>query len=96
MQAQHDLLVIGGGVGGLVTASVAGQLGLNVVLIERGSALGGDCLHYGCVPTKSLIASAGVAHRMRHADRLGLTPQSEVGSLGPVMDRVRGVVESIQ
>lgn len=96
MQAQHDLLVIGGGVGGLVTASVAGQLGLNVVLIERGSALGGDCLHYGCVPTKSLIASAGLAHRMRHADRLGLTPASELSRLGPVMDRVRGVVESIQ
>ena len=51
---KHDLVVIGGGAGGLVVASVAAQLGLDVVLINKEEAMGGDCLHYGCVPSKAL------------------------------------------
>jgi len=52
---KRDLVIIGGGAGGLVVASVAAQLGLKVTLIEKAAKLGGDCLHYGCVPSKTLI-----------------------------------------
>ena len=93
---RFDLMVIGGGVGGLVTASVAGQLGLDVALIEREPALGGDCLHYGCVPSKSLIKSARVAHLMRDGARYGLPAVDPDVDLGKVTDRVRGVIEHIQ
>ncbi len=96
MSDTHDLVIIGGGVGGLVTASVAGQLGLDVVLVERNGALGGDCLHYGCVPSKTLIRSAEVAQMARQGSAFGVP--SEVGKvdLGQVMGRVRRVVETIQ
>ena len=49
---KYDLVIIGGGVGGLVSASGAAQLGARVALVEKAGALGGDCLHWGCVPTK--------------------------------------------
>lgn len=66
-----DVVVIGGGTAGLVTASGCARLGRRVALIER-KALGGDCLWTGCVPTKSLVASAKLAHQMRSAERWGL------------------------
>jgi len=91
-----DLVVIGGGVGGLVTASVAGQLGVSVALIEKERALGGDCLHFGCVPSKTLIKTARVAHLMRHADQFGLTAVEPQAPPGAVAERVRAVVERIQ
>lgn len=93
---EHDLVIIGGGVGGLVTASVAGQLGLDVVLIEREPNLGGDCLHYGCVPSKTLIRSAEVAHLARTASDFGVDAAVDRVDLGNVMGRVREVVEHIQ
>lgn len=93
---EHDLVVVGGGVGGLVTASVAGQLGLDVVLIEREPKLGGDCLHYGCVPSKTLIRSAEVAHLARTASGFGIDAAVDRIDLGSVMGRVREVVEHIQ
>ncbi len=97
--AQHriyDLVVIGGGAGGLVVASVAGQLGLEVALVERGPALGGDCLHTGCVPSKTLIHSARLAWQMRHAPRWGL-PACEAGvDFAQVRARIQAVVETIQ
>lgn len=93
---EHDLVIIGGGVGGLVTASVAGQLGLDVVLIEREPKLGGDCLHYGCVPSKTLIRSAEVAHLARTASEFGIDAAVDRIDLGSVMGRVREVVEHIQ
>lgn len=89
---KHDLVIIGGGVGGLVTASVAGQLGLDVVLIERREMLGGDCLNAGCVPSKSLIRGAEVAHLMRTANRFGVSPAEPQVDLGTVMDRVHAVI----
>lgn len=91
-----DLLVIGGGVGGLVTASVAGQLGLRVALIERGGNLGGDCLHYGCVPSKTLIRSAAVAHTARSGPAFGIPSSVAPVDLGAVSDRVHAVVAAIQ
>ena len=70
--AEHfDVVILGGGTAGLVTASGCARLGRKVALIER-EALGGDCLWTGCVPTKALVASARLAHQMRHADVYGL------------------------
>ncbi|ANB01790.1 NAD(P)/FAD-dependent oxidoreductase [Ectothiorhodospira sp. BSL-9] len=95
MNQSHDLILIGGGVSGLVIASVAGQLGLDVVLIERREKLGGDCLHYGCVPSKTLIRSAAVAHQMRRADQYGLQAMTPKVDLGRVMDRVRASINTL-
>jgi pyruvate/2-oxoglutarate dehydrogenase complex dihydrolipoamide dehydrogenase (E3) component len=62
----RDLVIIGGGAGGLVVASVAAPLGLKVTLIEKAVKFGGDCLHYGCLPSKTLIRAARTASLMRH------------------------------
>ena len=67
-----DLLIIGAGSGGLSVAAGAAQMGADVVLLER-HKMGGDCLNYGCVPSKALIQSAKTAHAMRglaHCARL--------------------------
>ena len=71
MSEKFDVVVIGGGTAGLVTASGCARLGRRVALIEK-NKLGGDCLWTGCVPTKALVASAKLAHMMRHAHRFGL------------------------
>jgi len=68
---KYDVVVIGGGPGGYPAAIRAAQLGASVALIER-DALGGTCLNWGCVPTKTLIASSDLYYRMLHADTLGL------------------------
>jgi pyruvate/2-oxoglutarate dehydrogenase complex dihydrolipoamide dehydrogenase (E3) component len=73
MPETFDVAVIGGGTAGLVTASGCARLGRKVALIER-EALGGDCLWTGCVPTKALVASAKLAHQMRHAKAYGIEP----------------------
>lgn len=96
MKNTRDLVIIGGGVGGLVTASVAGQLGLDVVMIEKENRLGGDCLHYGCIPSKTLIRAAEVAHTVNTADEYGIQTGPGTTDLGAVMDRVRRVIEEIQ
>lgn len=95
MSERFDIVVIGGGTAGLVTASGCARLGRRVALIER-EALGGDCLWTGCVPTKALVASARLAHQIRHADRWGLeraeptyTPRSVMGSMRE-MQRIAG------
>src|SRR5215212_7804616 len=84
---QFDVVILGGGTAGLVTASGCARLGRKVALIER-EKLGGDCLWTGCVPTKALVASARLAHQMRHADAYGLepvipriTPKAVMGSM---------------
>jgi pyruvate/2-oxoglutarate dehydrogenase complex dihydrolipoamide dehydrogenase (E3) component len=89
-------VVIGGGPGGLVIASVAGQLGLRVTLIEKSEYLGGDCLHSGCVPSKTLINTARLAHRMRHAAQVGLTDSAPEIDINRVLDRVDSVIAHIQ
>ncbi len=68
----YDIGIIGGGAAGLTVASGAAQLGAKTLLIEKEPALGGDCLHYGCVPSKTLIRSAHIYHEMKNADRFGL------------------------
>ena len=96
MSRKQDVVVIGGGPGGLVIASVAGQLGLRVTLIEKSEYLGGDCLHSGCVPSKTLINTARLAHRMRHAAQVGLTDSDPEIDINRVLDRVDSVIAHIQ
>ncbi len=84
----HDLVVLGGGTGGLVSALIAAGVGARVALVER-DRLGGDCLWTGCVPSKSLLAAADLAHRMRHADRVGLAPTEPAIDFTRVLDHVR-------
>ncbi len=68
----YDLGVIGGGAAGLTVAAGASQLGVKTLLVEKESRLGGDCLHYGCVPSKTLIRTARVRHLMGRAQDFGL------------------------
>ncbi len=70
---RFDMAIIGGGSAGLTAATVAGRLGARVLLVDK-ERLGGDCLYYGCVPSKALIRCAKVAHLMRTAARFGLRP----------------------
>lgn len=85
---RYDLIAIGGGTAGLVTAAGGASLGLKVALVER-EQLGGDCLWTGCVPSKALIASAKLAHQMRHAEQLGLEGASPAHVFQSVMERMR-------
>jgi pyruvate/2-oxoglutarate dehydrogenase complex dihydrolipoamide dehydrogenase (E3) component len=93
---QRDLVIIGGGVSGLVIASIAGQLGLNISLIEKSARLGGDCLHYGCVPSKTLIHTAKLASSMRQAARFGLPAFDPQVDIAQVNARIHSVIEQIQ
>ncbi len=93
---QRDLIVIGGGAGGLVVASVAAQLGLDVVLIEAQPQLGGDCLHYGCVPSKALLKVAQVAHSIRQADHYGLSGALDSVDMQRVNQAVQDAIDIIQ
>lgn len=88
MPESFDVVVIGGGTAGLVTASGCVRLGRRVALIER-EALGGDCLWTGCVPTKALVASAKLAHQMRNAGAFGLEPVTPRVTPKAVMDSMR-------
>jgi len=69
---RYDLVVIGSGPGGYVAAIRAGQMGLNVAIIEE-DKIGGVCLNVGCIPSKSLIYASGLVDKIRHADTMGLT-----------------------
>ena len=93
----YDLGIIGGGAAGLTAAAGAAQFGAKTVLIEKSGALGGDCLHYGCVPSKTLIRTAGVYALLKRTPEFGLPEiQLPLVDLGAVMDRVKSVIENIQ
>ncbi|EMS81621.1 dihydrolipoyl dehydrogenase family protein [Desulfotignum phosphitoxidans] len=94
---EFDIGIIGGGAAGLTIASGAAQLGAKVILIEQEDRLGGDCLHYGCVPSKTLIKSARVYHQIKHASAFGL-PEMEIPPVDfrQIADRIRSVVDTIQ
>jgi pyruvate/2-oxoglutarate dehydrogenase complex dihydrolipoamide dehydrogenase (E3) component len=89
-----DLCVVGGGSAGLTVAAGAAQLGARVILIERGE-MGGDCLNFGCVPSKALIAAGHAAQAMRDAGRFGIAPVEPVVDFAATMDHVRGVIAAI-
>ncbi|MBT9610147.1 bifunctional TVP38/TMEM64 family protein/FAD-dependent oxidoreductase [Aquabacterium sp.] len=91
----RNLIVIGGGAAGLVSAYIAAAVKAKVTLVEA-HKMGGDCLNYGCVPSKALIKSAKLAHQMRHADRYGLQAQPSVPfSFRVVMARVHEVIRTV-
>ena len=92
---EFDIVVIGGGAGGLVVAAGGAALGAKVAVVEK-HKLGGDCLWYGCVPSKTLIKSARIAHEMRHADRWNLSPIDPKPDLAQVMERVAAVIRGIE
>lgn len=89
-QKRYNLVVIGGGTAGLVTAAGAAGLGARVALVER-RALGGDCLNVGCVPSKTLLRAAKAAAGMRSASRLGVHAGGVRVDFDAVMARVRDV-----
>ena len=89
-----DICVIGGGAGGLAFAAGAVQMGARVVLVEKG-LMGGDCLNYGCVPSKAMIAAAQLAYDMRHAERFGLPNHSVQADWQKVHAHVSSVVGAI-
>ncbi len=92
-----DIGVIGGGSAGLTVASGAAQFGAKTLLIEKEKALGGDCLHYGCVPSKTLIRTARVYHLMKNAELFGL-PRVEAAAVDfqTVAKRIQSVIGKIQ
>jgi len=85
---RYNAVIIGAGTAGLVTAAATASLGGRVALIER-RHMGGDCLNFGCVPSKALIASARAVEHMRHADRWGLEAAEPAFAFGKVMERLR-------
>lgn len=93
-ELEYDVVAVGGGTGGLVTAAGAAYLGARPALVEK-DALGGDCLWTGCVPSKALLASARLAHAMRHADDLGLQGASPSHAFGEVMARMQRARERV-
>ncbi|MEE8438879.1 MAG: FAD-dependent oxidoreductase, partial [Micropepsaceae bacterium] len=86
-----DVCVIGAGSAGLSLASGAAQLGARVILFERGK-MGGDCLNYGCVPSKALLASAHRADQVRDAGRLGINASAPEVDFSAVMQHVRDAI----
>lgn len=95
--AKYDtnLVVIGAGSGGLVASIVAAGAKASVTLIEK-HKMGGDCLNTGCVPSKSLIASAKVAETIRQAEAFGIKGASAQVDFAAVMERVQGVIKTIE
>ena len=93
----YDLGILGGGAAGLSAAAGAAQFGAKSVIIEKYKELGGDCLHFGCVPSKTLIRTAGVWALARRSKEFGL-PEVKLPpvDLGAVMDRVQAVIAKIQ
>src|ERR687898_628168 len=86
--ARYDLVVLGGGTAGLVSAMGAAGLGARVALVER-HLLGGDCLNTGCVPSKAVIRSARLVGEVKRAAALGVTIGSLDVDFGAVMRRMR-------
>jgi dihydrolipoamide dehydrogenase len=92
--SKYDVLVLGSGPGGYVTAIRASQLGFKTAIVEKES-LGGVCLNWGCIPTKALLKSAQVFDYLKHADSYGLTVKEFDKDFGKVIERSRGVAEGM-
>jgi pyruvate/2-oxoglutarate dehydrogenase complex dihydrolipoamide dehydrogenase (E3) component/uncharacterized membrane protein YdjX (TVP38/TMEM64 family) len=91
----RNLVVIGGGAAGLVSSLIGATVRAKVTLVEA-SKMGGDCLNYGCVPSKALIKSARIAEQMRHADRYGLEGTAPRFSFKAVMGRIHDVIAAVE
>ena len=93
----YDIGVIGAGAAGLTVAAGAARAGAGVLIVEKERVLGGDCLHYGCVPSKALIRTAKVYHLMRNGQRFGLPKvASQPPDFRQVAARIRSVIDTIQ
>ena len=90
----RNMVVIGAGAGGLVTSYIAAAVKAKVTLIEAGE-MGGDCLNYGCVPSKAIIKSAKIAEQIRNAHHYGLDDSTPQFSFKKVMERVHQVVADV-
>ncbi|WP_028731153.1 NAD(P)/FAD-dependent oxidoreductase [Pandoraea sp. E26] len=90
----YDLAIIGAGAGGLEAANFAVQLGARVALIEK-SRIGGDCTWTGCVPSKSLLKAAKIAHDVRRAEQFGIGTSAPVVDMKRVRDYVRQTIQAI-
>jgi dihydrolipoamide dehydrogenase len=91
---KYDVIVLGSGPGGYVTAIRASQLGLKTAIIEKES-LGGVCLNWGCIPTKALLKSAEVFNYLQHAEDYGLTVKEAGKDFNKVVARSRGVADGM-
>lgn len=91
----YNLIVIGGGSAGLVSAYIAAAVKARVALVEK-DKMGGDCLNTGCMPSKALIRSANLADTMRNANRYGLESVPVTGSFRKVMSRVKEVIARVE
>ncbi len=94
MAESFDIIIIGSGPGGYVTAIRAAQLGFKTAMVER-SYLGGICLNWGCIPTKALLRSAEMFHHMQHAKDYGLAAEKVSYDASAVVKRSRGVAKRL-
>ncbi|MFB9052259.1 dihydrolipoyl dehydrogenase [Formosa undariae] len=92
--SKYDIIVLGSGPGGYVTAIRASQLGFKTAIVEKEN-LGGVCLNWGCIPTKALLKSAQVFEYLKHADDYGLTVKEFDKDFGAVVKRSRGVADGM-
>ncbi len=92
--SKYDIIVLGSGPGGYVTAIRASQLGFKTAIVEKES-LGGVCLNWGCIPTKALLKSAQVFEYLKHAEDYGLTVKDVDKDFGKVIERSRGVADGM-
>jgi pyruvate/2-oxoglutarate dehydrogenase complex dihydrolipoamide dehydrogenase (E3) component len=92
-----DIGILGGGSAGLTVAAGTAQLGAKTLLVEKEKELGGDCLHFGCVPSKTLIRTAHVYHLMKNAEKFGLPPVDvKPVDFREVAKRIQSVISVIQ
>ncbi len=94
MAESFDIIIIGSGPGGYVTAIRAAQLGFKTAVVER-DYLGGICTNWGCIPTKALLRSADVFHLMQHAKDFGLSAEKVSFDPKAVIERSRGVAKRL-
>ncbi|MEC7838534.1 MAG: FAD-dependent oxidoreductase [Chlamydiota bacterium] len=94
-ESPYQIIVIGAGAGGLVVAIGAAKAGKKVLLIENGN-YGGDCTNFGCIPSKSTIAAAKMAHSLRESSQLGIAMQSKSLSGDNALERTRQIIASIR
>ena len=91
---QYDMTIIGGGSGGLIAARIAASLGARTLLVDK-EKLGGDCLHYGCVPSKSLIHVARIVRQVKESMSIGLAPASLGVDMAKISTYVQRVIEHV-
>ncbi|NJO90612.1 MAG: dihydrolipoyl dehydrogenase [Chloroflexia bacterium] len=90
----YDIIVIGSGPGGYVAAIRASQLGMKTAVVEK-AEIGGICLNWGCIPTKSLLKSAQVLEYMQHSEEYGIKAEGVQADFGKIIERSRGVADGM-